>query len=102
VSQGTLEEFGAVSEETAVEMALGAVEVSGTDMGISITGIAGPDGGSEAKPVGTAYICVSYKGENVVRNTDARDRGRKWNRNWFCLAMYDLINTVIDNNFLTR
>lgn len=59
VKTETLERFGAVSRETAVEMAEGIRRVSGADFGISTTGIAGPDGGTEQKPVGTVWIGIS-------------------------------------------
>ncbi len=98
VSEETLKAHGAVSKETAVEMAKGAREFSGTDIGISVTGVAGPDGGTEEKPIGLAHICVAYKDKVYTRKTDARDRGRQWNRNWFCLAMYNLVNNVLDEN----
>ena len=55
----TLEEFGAVSEEIAKEMALGARSTSGTNFAISTTGIAGPDGGTNTKPVGLVYIGIT-------------------------------------------
>lgn len=55
----TLEAFGAVSPQVAMEMARGMRETSGCDIGLSITGIAGPDGGSEEKPVGLSYVGVS-------------------------------------------
>lgn len=54
----TLAAYGAVSEETALEMSKGAKEKSGADIGIGITGIAGPGGGSEEKPVGLVYISI--------------------------------------------
>ncbi len=54
----TLQQFGAVSEETAHAMAKGAVENSQADYGVAITGIAGPDGGTSDKPVGT--ICLAW------------------------------------------
>ena len=61
VSRDTLMAFGAVSEETALEMSLGARTKSGADIGVSMTGIAGPGGGAEEKPVGLVYISISAK-----------------------------------------
>lgn len=56
VTPATLESQGAVSERTALEMAVGALAVSGATRALSITGIAGPDGGSEEKPVGLVWF----------------------------------------------
>ncbi|MCR5295503.1 MAG: CinA family protein [Lachnospiraceae bacterium] len=67
VKHETLEEFGAVSSETAEEMALGCVFKAGTDVGIATTGIAGPGGGSPQKPVGLVYIACCIKPEVKVR-----------------------------------
>jgi nicotinamide-nucleotide amidase len=63
VAQRTLEQFGAVSEETAREMALGALRVPKVSVAIAVTGIAGPDGGTPGKPVGTVWFCAAARGE---------------------------------------
>jgi nicotinamide-nucleotide amidase len=59
VRRDTLEKFGAVSSETATEMARGVRDISGTDLGLAVTGIAGPDGGTPEKPVGLVYIALA-------------------------------------------
>ena|SRR3989338_312780 len=59
VNKQTLEKFGAVSEEIAQEMAQGVLKNSAADIAIAITGIAGPDGGSDEKPVGFVYIALN-------------------------------------------
>jgi nicotinamide-nucleotide amidase len=67
VKEDTLEKYGAVSEETAREMAIGIARAACTDIGVSVTGVAGPDGGTEEKPVGLVYIGLYIKGEVKVK-----------------------------------
>ena len=61
VNKSTLKKYGAVSEQTAKEMAVGAALAADTDISISVTGIAGPDGGTNEKPVGLVYIGVCIR-----------------------------------------
>jgi nicotinamide-nucleotide amidase len=72
VSWRTLQEHGAVSEPTVREMAAGALRVTGADISIAVSGIAGPDGGSVEKPVGTVWFCV---GRRVGGGTASGARG---------------------------
>ncbi len=67
VSEETIYEFGAVSEETVLEMANGAKANYGSDYAISVSGVAGPDGGSEEKPVGTVWIAVAGKTKTISK-----------------------------------
>ena len=67
VSGKTLENMGAVSRECALEMAQGAARNTGADAAIAVTGIAGPDGGTEEKPVGLVYIACYMQGKTVVK-----------------------------------
>lgn len=96
VKAETLEKYTAVSEETAREMAEGIARTSGADIGIATTGIAGPDGGSEEKPVGLVYIGLSYKGKTEVqehhfvgKRDKIRERATYTALNWLRKAMLD-------------
>lgn len=57
VSEASLNSYGAVSEAVVLEMARGALAVSGADLAVAVSGIAGPGGGSQEKPVGTVWFC---------------------------------------------
>ncbi len=66
VEPGTLAVFGAVSSEVILEMLLGALDSSHCDMAIAVSGVAGPDGGTADKPVGTVYIGWLIKNQKAV------------------------------------
>lgn len=67
VKKKTLKEYGAVSRQTAKEMVKGTLKASGADYAVAITGIAGPGGGTEQKPVGLVYIGCGRKHHIVVK-----------------------------------
>ena len=90
VNPATIESFGAVSEQVASELAVGARRLAGTDYGLGITGIAGPAGGTDEKPVGLVYIGLADQdGVEVVRNVfpGSRDRVRR-------RAVYSALNIL--------
>src|SRR5439155_19007605 len=68
VPPALIREYGAVSAECALAMAQGARNVTGSDIGLSVTGIAGPSGGTPAKPVGTVYIGIAAPGVERVEH----------------------------------
>ena len=79
VKKETLDTVGAVSPEVAEQMAEGVAKALGADVGVGITGVAGPGGGTEEKPVGLVYISVWCKGQHYTRkmkSTNGRDRVR--------------------------
>jgi len=67
VKQNTLDQYGAVSEETAGELAVNIAKNLKSEIGVGITGIAGPDGGTEKKPVGLVFVGISYKNNVYIR-----------------------------------
>ena len=82
VKEETLDCFGAVSSQTAREMAEGVRRLSGADFALSVTGISGPGGGSEDKPVGLAYIGFAHEGGTTVKElrTGRKENSRDYNR----------------------
>lgn len=76
VHQQTLDHFGAVSRQTVIEMANGARSALEADIGLSVSGIAGPDGGTAEKPVGLVWVGLSYSGVDLARSFQFA--GRRW------------------------
>lgn len=92
VSADTLEKYGAVSEQTAAEMARGVRERLGTDIGVSATGVAGPTGGTAETPVGTVFIGISTeRGERVRRLSLSSMRSREYIRMVSVANAYDMV-----------
>ena len=75
VSHDTLEKYGAVSKQTAAEMAEGAARVANANVGLSTTGIAGPGGGTSEKPVGLVYVGCCINGDVTVE--ECRFKGNR-------------------------
>ena len=80
VSAEDLEKYGAVSETVARQMAEGAVRLSGADIAVSVTGIAGPNGDGSDKPVGLSYIGLADKNNSWVRELKTGRTDREYNR----------------------
>ncbi|WP_019961811.1 CinA family protein [Woodsholea maritima] len=96
VSADSLADHGAVSKQVAQDMALGALENSLADIAVSITGIAGPGGGSEDKPVGLVYFGLAKRGHRT--QTHKRlfgDQGRERIRELSALFALDLFKAAI-------
>jgi nicotinamide-nucleotide amidase len=91
VNPDTIRKFGAVSEETAGEMALGAKAVSGADYALSTSGIAGPTGGTPEKPVGTVCIGVAGPGFASAKRYHFKYGGRDRNKTAFAVKALDLL-----------
>lgn len=91
VKKETLEKHGAVSKEVATEMAYGLAGISGANINVSITGIAGPDGDSEDKPIGTIYTCILIDGKEVFNKNiywGARPLSREQVRELACIKIF--------------
>jgi nicotinamide-nucleotide amidase len=74
VAPRTLQRYGAVSEQTVREMARGVLRAARAQVAVAVSGIAGPDGGSAAKPVGTVWLCVAVQRGRGIQLSAARSR----------------------------
>lgn len=96
VSEENITKYGVVSEAVAAEMANGAAKLMNADIGVGITGIAGPGGGSAQKPVGLVWTAVWYK--NTIFTYELRlDGNRDEVRNGTCKAVFEKIIEIIEN-----
>lgn len=95
VRKQTLADHGAVSEETASEMALGAAALFGADYSVAVTGIAGPGGETPTKPVGLVYIAVS-DGSRVVVTKNNFEGGRQQVRDSTVMEACGLLKDFIE------
>lgn len=97
VSPGTLRKYGAVSAQTAEEMARGIRELAKADFGIGITGIAGPDGGSPQKPLGLVYIALACEDDIFIKEMKPQGRylGRQWVRNRAASQALDMVRRFL-------
>lgn len=94
VKNETLAEFGAVSPQVAAQMAQGVALLANADMGIGITGIAGPGGGTPQKPVGLIYVGAYFKGKIYVKKLNVGGRGRHHARHMACQNALDMIRRL--------
>lgn len=90
VPPSVIEEHGAVSGEVAAAMAQGARQRFGTELGVAVTGVAGPDGGSDAKPVGTHWVGVSRPGHPARVEQHRFGHDREGNKAAAALAALEL------------
>ena len=98
VNKSTLDAFDAVSEQTAREMAIGARQTLGADIGISTTGVAGPTGGSEETPVGTVFVGISTAdGDYVKKLSLSSMKSRSYIRNVSANHAFSLVLGVLSN-----
>jgi len=94
VKSQTLNDFGAVSEETVVEMLNGALKNFNTDLAIAVTGIAGPDGGTQDKPVGTVWIAVGSINNRALKKFTFGSK-RLQNIERSAAAAFSMLNTLL-------
>ena len=98
VNKSTLKKYGAVSEQTAREMAIGGVFANGADVCVATTGIAGPDGGTEEKPVGLVYISCYLKDKVTVERFQFKGNREKIREQTVVKAL-DLLRRSILKNY---
>ena len=94
VKPETIERYGVVSAETAADMAVSAARTADTDAALSVTGVAGPDGGTDEKPVGLVYVSCCMKDDVMVEECHFHGT-RQEIREHAALAALDLLRRMI-------
>ncbi|MBO5338821.1 MAG: CinA family protein [Clostridia bacterium] len=98
VKKDTIDKYGVVSEEVAYEMALGVSRVASSEIGVGITGIAGPTGGSEEKPVGMVCFGFNICGNVITKTVNFGDIGRNEVRQEACTFAIRTLAYLLENN----
>ncbi|MDO4556065.1 MAG: competence/damage-inducible protein A [Lachnospiraceae bacterium] len=97
VSKSTLKKYGAVSKQTAKEMAAGAAILTGADVAVSITGLAGPDGATKEKPVGMVCMSCYIKEKNFTKEYNFTGNRQKIRENSVVYALSLLRHSILEN-----
>ena len=100
VRHETLEQYGAVSEATAIEMARGCLAATGADYAIATTGISGPTGGSDEKPLGLVYIAIASRNEVVCNRyvfTTTRQQHQQRTANQALFDLYKILKSTVNS-----
>ena len=99
VKEQTLIDYGAVSEQTVIEMVKGSLELFKTDFSVAVSGIAGPDGGTDEKPVGTTWIAVGSKDKIIAKKYNFGQRRDINIRRTAATALFNLIKFIEEKEF---
>ncbi|MBR5456888.1 MAG: CinA family protein [Bacteroidaceae bacterium] len=102
VSASSLEEYGAVSKQVVEQMVCGVARVTGSDCAMATTGVAGPGGGTQEKPVGTVWIAAYIKGTVEVKLLSLGDKGRLNNVKNTVLEVLHLMNDVLNATLFSK
>lgn len=102
VSASSLEEHGAVSKQVVEQMVCGVALVTGSDCAVATTGVAGPGGGTQEKPVGTVWIAAYIKGAVEVKLLSLGDKGRLNNVKNTVLEVLHLMDDVLNATLFSK
>ncbi len=102
VNKQTLDKFTVYSSQVASEMSLGVMKLTGSDAAIGVTGLAGPGGGTDGKPVGTVYVSVRYKDYEQVVNLKLYQEYKNMDRNFIrkitTLKSFEMLHEIVQKH----